>query len=105
MNAKQANRAERRRRMVGDRDERRKKAAAILQPMTQEQRIAKLEKALEEERIAGFEFGRDGSIGYTFKAIYAAIMLASKELYGFDGKQAKKLLNRVDAIVAVTLTE
>lgn len=105
MNAKQANRAKRRQMQYGDRDERLKKVEHILQPLTKEQRVLRLEKALEEERMTGFEIGKNGAIDYTFKCIYAAVLLACKKLYGIDGNEGKKILNEIDQLVIWTLTE
>lgn len=102
MNAKQANRAARR-------------AAEKAKPKflrgTKEEKMRKLlqngitPEMLEDEFRQGYDAGSKAGIEYTFKAIYAAVMLASKELYGFHTKRASRLLRRVDELVSTAITD
>lgn len=102
MNAKQANRAARR-------------AAEKAKPKflrgTKEEKMRKLlqngitPEMLEDEFRQGYEAGSHDGVAHTFKAVYAAVMLAANEVYGFGEKRASRLLRRVDELVSTAINE
>ena len=50
------------------------------------------------------EKARNQAIEYSFRCIYAAVLLAVQEVYGFGHKRAWRLLKRVDEIVCTALS-
>ena len=46
---------------------------------------------------------RNQAVEYCFHSIYAAVLLAAQEVYGFGHKRAWRLLKRVDEIVCTAL--
>lgn len=103
MNAKQANRAARRA------AEREQKKPKFLRG-TKEEKMKKLlqngitPEMLEQEFKDGYAAGSRDGVEHTFKMIYAAVMLAAKDSYGFGKKRAMRLLRRVDEIVSEALS-
>ena len=96
MNARQANRAARRAQARAAQNPRGK---AILAPATREGR----EKRLEEIVRQCEDEARKAGIRYTYEAIYAAVLLAARELYGFGAKRGIRLLRRADEIATTTI--
>lgn len=86
-----------------------RKQPAILRGKTLEEKKAMLCKhgitpeMLEAEYKAGFQAGRDNGVRGTFMTIYAAIMLAANQEYGFGKERALRLLKAVDNIVITSL--
>lgn len=101
MNAKQANRAARRkearetpRYLRGTKEE---KMRRLLQNGITPQ-------MLEEEFRRGYDAGSTDGINHTFKTIYAAVMLAAGDTYHFGKKRTVRLLRRVDELATTALS-
>ena len=58
----------------------------------------------EEAYQAGYKAGFDAAVSFTFKVIYAAVILALKKLHGFGQLRASRVLIEVDNNVAHCLT-
>lgn len=99
MNKKQSLRALRRKAEREQRAEKQRQAAAILTPRDLEERKRLLRKAMAE----GEENARNQEIEYSFRCIYAAVLLAAQEVYGFGHKRAWRLLKRADEIICTAL--
>lgn len=100
MNHKQSLREMRRKAEREQKAEKQRQAAAILAARTLEERKRLLESAIAEcEKEA-----RNQAIDYCFHSIYAAVLLAAQEVYGFGHKRAWRLLKRADEIVCTTLS-
>ena len=99
MNHKQSLRALRRQAEREQRAEKQRKAAAILATRDLEERKRLLAKAMSE----GEEKARNQAIEYSFRCIYAAVLLAAQEVYGFGHKRAWRLLKRADEIICTVL--
>lgn len=100
MNKKQSLRALRRQAEREKQAEQQRKAVAILAPRDLEERKRLLGKAMAECE----EKARNQAIEYSFRCIYAAVLLAAQEVYGFGHKRAWRLLKRVDEIVCTALS-
>ncbi len=100
MNKKQSLRALRRQAEREKQAEHQRQAAAILAPRDLEERKRLLGKAMAE----GEENARNQEIEYSFRCIYAAVLLAAQEVYGFGHKRAWRLLKRADEIVCTALS-
>lgn len=59
---------------------------------------------LEREYKSGFEAGFREASAPMVRSMYAAVLLAAHELYGFGKKRGVRLLNRVDRIITDALT-
>lgn len=59
---------------------------------------------LEKEYHAGFEAGFKEASTPMVRSMYAAVLLAGHELYGFGKKRGVRLLNRIDRIITDVLT-
>ena len=59
---------------------------------------------LEKEYKAGFEQGFKEASAPMIRSMYAAVLLAGHELYGFGKKRGVRLLNRIDRIITDVLT-
>ena len=99
MNKKQSLRALRRRAEREKKAEKQRQAAEILAPKDLEERKRRLGKAIADCE----EKARTQAVDYTFRCIYAAVLLAAQDVYGFGRKRAWRLLKRVDEIVCTTL--
>lgn len=99
MNKKQSLRAMRRKAEREQRAEKQRQAAAILATRDLEERKRLLAKAMAE----GEENARNQAIEYSFRCIYAAVLLAAQEVYGFGHKRAWRLLKRADEIICTAL--
>ena len=99
MNKKQSLREMRRKAEREQRAEKQRQAAAILATRDLEERKRLLAKAMAE----GEENARNQEIEYSFRCIYAAVLLAAQEVYGFGHKRAWRLLKRADEIICTTL--
>lgn len=99
MNHKQSLRAMRRKAEREQRAEKKRQAAAILATRDLEERKRLLGKAIAE----GEENARNQEIEYSFRCIYAAVLLAAQEVYGFGHKRAWRLLKRADEIICTAL--
>lgn len=99
MNKKQSLRAMRRKAEREQRAEKQRQAAAILATKDLEERKRLLGKAMAE----GEENARNQEIEYSFRCIYAAVLLAAQEVYGFGHKRAWRLLKRADEIICTAL--
>lgn len=99
MNKKQSLRALRRQAEREKQAEQQRKAAAILAPRDLEERKRLLGKAMAE---CG-EKARNQAIEYCLHSIYAAVLLAAQEVYGFGHKRAWRLLKRADEIICTVL--
>lgn len=101
VNAKQANRAARRK------AEREK--PKFLRG-TKEEKMRKLlqngimPEMLKEEFQRGYDAGSKDGIEHTFKVIYAAVMLAAQDTYHFGRQRAVRLLRRVDELATTALS-
>ena len=100
MNHKQSLRALRRQAEREQRAEKQRKAAAILAPRDMEERKRLLAKAMADSE----KEARNQAVEYCFHSIYAAVLLAAQEVYGFGHKRAWRLLKRVDEIVCTALS-
>lgn len=99
MNKKQSLRAMRRQAEREQRAEKQRQAAAILATRNLEERKRLLAKAMADSE----KEARNQAVEYCFHSIYAAVLLAAQEVYGFGHKRAWRLLKRVDEIVCTAL--
>lgn len=99
MNKKQSLRAMRRQAEREQRAEKQRKAAAILAPRDLEERKRLLAKAMADSE----KEARNQAVEYCFHSIYAAVLLAAQEVYGFGHKRAWRLLKRADEIICTVL--
>ena len=100
MNKKQSLRALRRQAEREQRAEKQRQAAAILATRDLEERKRLLAKAMADSE----KEARNQAVEYCFHSIYAAVLLAAQEVYGFGHKRAWRLLKRVDEIVCTALS-
>lgn len=100
MNKKQSLRAMRRQAEREQRAEKQRQAAAILATRNLEERKRLLAKAMADSE----KEARNQAVEYCFHSIYAAVLLAAQEVYGFGHKRAWRLLKRVDEIVCTALS-
>lgn len=99
MNKKQSLREMRRQAEREKQAEQQRKAAAILAPRDLEERKRLLAKAMADSE----KEARNQAVEYCFHSIYAAVLLAAQEVYGFGHKRAWRLLKRVDEIICTVL--
>ena len=99
MNKKQSLRALRRQAEREKQAEQQRKAAAILATRDLEERKRLLAKAMADSE----KEARNQAVEYCFHSIYAAVLLAAQEVYGFGHKRAWRLLKRADEIICTTL--
>ena len=99
MNKKQSLRALRRQAEREKQAEHQRQAAAILAPRDLEERKRLLAKAMADSE----KEARNQAVEYCFHSIYAAVLLAAQEVYGFGHKRAWRLLKRADEIICTTL--
>ena len=100
MNKKQSLREMRRKAEREQRAEKQRQAAAILATRDLEERKRLLGKAMADSE----KEARNQAVEYCFHSIYAAVLLAAQEVYGFGHKRAWRLLKRVDEIVCTALS-
>ena len=100
MNKKQSLREMRRKAEREQRTEKQRQAAAILATRDLEERKRLLAKAMADSE----KEARNQAVEYCFHSIYAAVLLAAQEVYGFGHKRAWRLLKRVDEIVCTALS-
>ena len=100
MNKKQSLRALRRQAEREKQAEHQRQAAAILAPRDMEERKRLLAKAMANSE----KEARNQAVEYCFHSIYAAVLLAAQEVYGFGHKRAWRLLKRADEIVCTALS-
>lgn len=100
MNKKQSLRALRRQAEREKQAEQQRKAAAILAPRDLEERRRLLGKTIAQCE----EQARNQAVEYTFRCIYAAVLLAAHEEYGFGRTRAWRLIKRVDEIVCTAMS-
>lgn len=99
MNKKQSLRAMRRQAEREQKAEKQRQAAAILATKDLEERKRLLGKTIAQCE----EQARNQAIEYSFRCIYAAVLLAAQEVYGFGHKRAWRLLKRADEIICTVL--
>ena len=99
MNKKQSLRALRRQAEREKQAEHQRQAAAILATRDLEERKRLLAKAMADSENEA----RNQAVEYCFYSIYAAVLLAAQEVYGFGHKRAWRLLKRADEIICTTL--
>lgn len=99
MNKKQSLREMRRKAEREQKAEQQRQAAAILAPRDLEERKRLLAKAMADSE----KEARNQAVEYCFHSIYAAVLLAAQEVYGFGHKRAWRLLKRADEIICTTL--
>lgn len=99
MNKKQSLREMRRKAEREQRAEKQRQAAAILATRDLEERKRLLGKTIAQCE----EQARNQAIEYSFRCIYAAVLLAAQEVYGFGHKRAWRLLKRADEIICTVL--
>ena len=99
MNKKQSLRAMRRKAEREQKAEKQRQAAAILATRDLEERKRLLAKAMADSE----KEARNQAVEYCFHSIYAAVLLAAQEVYGFGHKRAWRLLKRADEIICTTL--
>lgn len=99
MNRKQSLRAMRRQAEREQRAEKQRQAAAILATRDLEERKRLLAKAMADSE----KEARNQAVEYCFHSIYAAVLLAAQEVYGFGHKRAWRLLKRADEIICTVL--
>lgn len=99
MNKKQSLREMRRQAEREKQAEQQRKAAAILATRDLEERKRLLAKAMANSE----KEARNQAVEYCFHSIYAAVLLAAQEVYGFGHKRAWRLLKRADEIICTTL--
>lgn len=99
MNKKQSLRAMRRQAEREQRAEKQRQAAAILATRDLEERKRLLAKAMADSE----KEARNQAVEYCFHSIYAAVLLAAQEVYGFGHKRAWRLLKRADEIICTVL--
>ena len=100
MNKKQSLRALRRQAEREKQAEQQRQAAAILATRDLEERKRLLAKAMANSE----KEARNQAVEYCFHSIYAAVLLAAQEVYGFGHKRAWRLLKRADEIVCTALS-
>lgn len=100
MNKKQSLREMRRKAEREQRAEKQRQAAAILATKDLEERKRLLAKAMANSE----KEARNQAVEYCFHSIYAAVLLAAQEVYGFGHKRAWRLLKRADEIVCTALS-
>lgn len=100
MNKKQSLREMRRKAEREQKAEKQRQAAAILATKDLEERKRLLAKAMANSE----KEARNQAVEYCFHSIYAAVLLAAQEVYGFGHKRAWRLLKRVDEIVCTALS-
>lgn len=98
MNKKQSLR-EMRRKAEREQKAEKQRQAAILATKDLEERKRLLGKTIAQCE----EQARNQAIEYSFRCIYAAVLLAAQEVYGFGHKRAWRLLKRADEIICTTL--
>lgn len=99
MNKKQSLRAMRRKAEREQKAEKQRQAAAILATRDLEERKRLLAKAMADSE----KEARNQAVEYCFHSIYAAVLLAAQEVYGFGHKRAWRLLKRADEIICTAL--
>ena len=99
MNKKQSLREMRRKAEREQKAEKLRQAAAILATRDLEERKRLLAKAMADSE----KEARNQAVEYCFHSIYAAVLLAAQEVYGFGHKRAWRLLKRADEIICTTL--
>lgn len=99
MNKKQSLREMRRKAEREQKAEKQRQAAAILATRDLEERKRLLAKAMADSE----KEARNQAVEYCFHSIYAAVLLAAQEVYGFGHKRAWRLLKRADEIICITL--
>ena len=99
MNKKQSLRALRRQAEREKQAEQQRQAAAILATRDLEERKRLLAKAMANSE----KEARNQAVEYCFHSIYAAVLLAAQEVYGFGHKRAWRLLKRADEIICTAL--
>lgn len=99
MNKKQSLREMRRKAEREQKAEKQRQAAAILATRDLEERKRLLAKAMADSE----KEARNQAVEYCFHSIYAAVLLAAQEVYGFGHKRAWRLLKRADEIVCTAL--
>lgn len=99
MNKKQSLRAMRRKAEREQKAEKQRQAAAILATRDMEERRRLLGKTIAQCE----EQARNQAVEYTFRCIYAAVLLAAHDEYGFGRTRAWRLLKRADEIICTTL--
>ena len=99
MNKKQSLRAMRRKAEREQKAEKQRQAAAILATRDLEERKRLLAKAMANSE----KEARNQAVEYCFHSIYAAVLLAAQEVYGFGHKRAWRLLKRADEIICTVL--
>ena len=99
MNKKQSLREMRRKAEREQRAEKQRQAAAILATRDLEERKRLLAKAMADSE----KEARNQAVEYCFHSIYAAVLLAAQEVYGFGHKRAWRLLKRADEIICTVL--
>ena len=99
MNKKQSLREMRRKAEREQKAEKQRQAAAILATKDLEERKRLLGKTIAQCE----EQARNQAIEYSFRCIYAAVLLAAQEVYGFGHKRAWRLLKRADEIICTVL--
>ena len=99
MNRKQSLRALRRKAEREQKAEKQRQAAAILATKDLEERKRLLAKAMADSE----KEARNQAVEYCFHSIYAAVLLAAQEVYGFGHKRAWRLLKRADEIICTVL--
>ena len=98
MNHKQSLRAMRRKAEREQKAEKQRQAA-ILATRDLEERKRLLAKAMADSE----KEARNQAVEYCFHSIYAAVLLAAQEVYGFGHKRAWRLLKRADEIICTVL--
>ena len=99
MNKKQSLREMRRKAEREQKAEKQRQAAAILATRDLEERKRLLAKAMADSE----KEARNQAVEYCFHSIYAAVLLAAQEVYGFGHKRAWRLLKRADKIVCTAM--
>ena len=99
MNKKQSLREMRRKAEREQKAEKQQQAAAILATRDLEERKRLLAKAMADSE----KEARNQAVEYCFHSIYAAVLLAAQEVYGFGHKRAWRLLKRADEIICTVL--
>lgn len=99
MNKKQSLREMRRKAEREQKAEKQRQAAAILATRDLEERKRLLAKAMANSE----KEARNQAVEYCFHSIYAAVLLAAQEVYGFGHKRAWRLLKRADEIICTAL--
>lgn len=99
MNKKQSLREMRRRAEREQKAEKQRQAAEILATRDLEERKRLLAKAMADSE----KEARNQAVEYCFHSIYAAVLLAAQEVYGFGHKRAWRLLKRADEIICTAL--